>query len=70
MADVGFRKQGRNVNFGVSHWQVSPDFGTDVGFVRRVDIRQTNVSGGYTWWPVRSATYGSGWVVQNYIRKV
>ncbi|HVL23335.1 MAG TPA: SH3 domain-containing protein [Thermomicrobiales bacterium] len=25
---------------------------------------------GYTWWPVRSATYGSGWVVQTYIRKV
>jgi uncharacterized protein YgiM (DUF1202 family) len=25
---------------------------------------------GYTWWPVRSSQYGTGWVVQNYIRKV
>jgi uncharacterized protein YgiM (DUF1202 family) len=26
--------------------------------------------GGYTWWPVRSTTYGSGWVAQDFIDKV
>jgi hypothetical protein len=30
----------------------------------------SRTAGGYTWWPVRSATYGSGWVAQNFIRKV
>lgn len=50
MIDVGFRKQGRNLSYGISHWEVHPDFGTDVGSVRRVDMRQTNLSG-YAWWP-------------------
>ncbi|OLC82676.1 MAG: hypothetical protein AUH72_06135, partial [Acidobacteria bacterium 13_1_40CM_4_65_8] len=56
MVDIGFRKQGRNLSYGISHWEVHPNFGTDVGFVRRVDMRQTNISGGYSWWP-------EGWVV-------
>jgi hypothetical protein len=56
MTDVSFRKQGRNLSYGISHWEVHPDFGTDVGFVRRVDTRQTNVNGGYSWWP-------EGWII-------
>jgi len=51
MMDIGFRKQGRSLNYGISHWEIHPEFGTDVGFVRRVDMRQTNISGGYVWWP-------------------
>jgi hypothetical protein len=51
MMDVSFRKEGRNLSYGVSHFEVDPEFGTDVGFVRRVDMRQTNLSGGYKWWP-------------------
>jgi hypothetical protein len=51
MMDIGFRKQGRHLSYGISHWEVHPEFGTDVGFVRRADIRQTNLNGGYMWWP-------------------
>lgn len=51
MLDIGFRKEGRSVSYGISHWAIHPDFGTDVGFVRRVDMRQTNTSFGYRWWP-------------------
>jgi len=46
MMDIGFRKQGRNLSYGISHWEVHPHFGTDVGFVRRVDMRQTNIRAG------------------------
>ena len=51
MIDVAFRKEGRNLSYGISHWEVHPNFGTDVGFVRRVDMRQTFLSTGYRWWP-------------------
>jgi hypothetical protein len=51
MLDISYRKEGRNLSYGISHWEVHPDFGTDVGFVRRVDTRQTNTNFGYRWWP-------------------
>ena len=51
MADVGLRKEGRNLSYGVFHFDVSPDFRTDMGFIRRVDQRQTNGNLSYRWWP-------------------
>jgi len=51
MIDLSFRKEGRNLNVGVMHFAISPDFKTDAGFVRRVNERQTGVNASYRWWP-------------------
>ena len=68
MVDIGFRKQGRNLSYGISHWEIHPEFGTDVGFVRRVDMRQTNISSAYVWWPEgRVINWGPrGFYTRNY----
>ena len=49
--DFGFVKQGRHLSYGVFHNQISPGFRTDVGFVQRVDMRRTNLTVQYRWWP-------------------
>lgn len=37
----------------------------------RVTITGSSRTGsGYTWWPVRSTTYGSGWAAENWLTKV
>ena len=54
--DISFRKEGRGLSYGVNRWEIGPDFGTEVGFVRRVDLKQTNSNLGYRWWP-------EGWIV-------
>ena len=46
-----FRKRGRNLRYNVGSYTLSPDFKTDVGFVRRTDQRYTFANGGYRWWP-------------------
>jgi hypothetical protein len=51
MIDVMFRKEGRNLGYGASHFRISPDFRTDAGFVRRVDEQQSNVNMNIRWWP-------------------
>ena len=51
MLDIGFRKEGRNLSYGLMHFSISPDFRTDTGFVRRVDQRQTVSTSNYRWWP-------------------
>jgi Domain of unknown function (DUF5916) len=51
LVDVGFRKDGRSLSYSISHFEIHPGFVTDVGFVRRTDIRQTNLNLGYRWWP-------------------
>jgi uncharacterized protein YgiM (DUF1202 family) len=50
--------------------------GTGFGIVATLPVGATGTitassrsANGYTWWPVRTS-YGSGWVVQNFIRKV
>ena len=35
----------------MSSYSLSPEFRTDVGFVRRTDQRYTSATGGYRWWP-------------------
>ena len=51
LIDVNFRKTGRNLSYFASGYDLSPDFQTDVGFVRRVDQRRVDGGGSYTWWP-------------------
>jgi len=49
--DANFSKIGRNLSYSVNSYALSPDFQTDVGFVRRTDQRQTFGSVSYRWWP-------------------
>jgi hypothetical protein len=49
--DIGFNKQGRNLNYSVMHFSISPDFRSDTGFVQRVDQRHTGGNVNYRWWP-------------------
>ena len=49
--DIGFRKRGRNLSYSVDGFALSPDFATDVGFVRRTDQRQVESRIEYEWWP-------------------
>ena len=45
------RRQGRNLSYRLLSFVLSPDFRTDVGFVRRTDQRQTRGDVSYRWWP-------------------
>ena len=49
--DFGFRKRGRNLSYSVDSFSLSPDFRTDVGFVRRTDQRESQARLEYQWWP-------------------
>lgn len=51
MLVAGLSQSGRNMRWGVSAHEISPDFGTEVGFVRRTDIRQISSNLGYRFWP-------------------
>ena len=51
LLDARFSKNGRNLRYAVSSYSLSPEFRTDVGFVRRTDQRYTSLTGGYRWWP-------------------
>ena len=49
--EVSYRKEGRHLSYSLFHYEVSPHFKTDTGFVRRVDQRSTNSNVNYRWWP-------------------
>ena len=51
LLDFGVRKRGRNLSYSLSSFALSPDFQTDVGFVRRTDQRETRGRLEYEWWP-------------------
>ena len=51
LVDANFRSGGRNLNYLSAFTLLSPDFATDVGFVRRTDQRRLLASVGYDWWP-------------------
>ena len=51
LIDASIRSTGRNLSYFLAHFALSPDFQTDVGFVRRVDQRATFGNIGYAWWP-------------------
>jgi Domain of unknown function (DUF5916)/Carbohydrate family 9 binding domain-like len=42
---------GRNIDASLQAYQISPDFETQVGFVRRSDQRRVATDVGYTFWP-------------------
>ena len=49
--DVMLRKSGRNLSYTAATYALSPDFKTDVGFVRRTDQRFSFGNVNYNWWP-------------------
>ena len=49
--DTNFGSSGRNLTYRGSVSVLSPDFRTDVGFVRRTDQRRVSGGMGYKWWP-------------------
>ena len=51
LVDFDFRKRGRNLSYSVEGFALSPDFETDVGFVRRTDQRNYETRVEYQWWP-------------------
>ena len=51
MFDVDLRSQGRNVTYSLQGYSIAPEFDTDVGFVRRRDLRTGMGNLGYRWWP-------------------
>ena len=51
LLDANIRRNGRNLNWFLSSYQLSPDFGTEVGFVRRTDEQRVISSVSYRFWP-------------------
>ena len=51
MINTNLRWNGRNLRFFVLASTTDPEFGTDVGFVRRVDTRRLQGHLSYRWWP-------------------
>jgi len=49
--DASISNTGRNLSFFAAVFEITPDFRTDVGFVRRRDQRQAIGNIGYRWWP-------------------
>ena len=49
--NANIRKSGRNLRYLVAAYSLSPDFKTDVGFVRRTDQRWMFTEVAYRWWP-------------------
>jgi len=49
--DVSIRDNGRNLSWFAAAFEISPDFDTDVGFVRRVNQRLVTGNVSYRWWP-------------------
>ena len=68
MFDMNYRLNGRHWNVFTGAYRLSPDFKTDVGFVRRVDEQRIVSTIGYRLWPETtitnwgpSVTYGRNW---------
>ena len=51
LVNAGFRRDGRNLSYSLFQYALSPDFQTDVGFVRRTDQRASIGYVAYDWWP-------------------
>ena len=68
MFDVNLRSQGRNLTYSFQGYTIAPQFNTDVGFVRRRDIKAGVGNIGYRWWPESwlinwgpSVSYNKNW---------
>jgi len=44
-------REGRNFNYQSSYLQRSPDFRSELGFIERVDMKETQHEVGYNWFP-------------------
>ena len=51
MVDFNVRKEGRHLVYEAGHNRIDPEFGTDLGFIRRVDQKQSTASVAYRFWP-------------------
>ena len=51
LLDFNLRKEGRHLVYDLAHNEIHPDFGTDLGFIRRVDQKQSTAMVGYRSWP-------------------
>jgi len=51
LLDASIRQNGRNLSWFLASYQLSPDFGTDVGFVRRTDEQRVFGNVSYRFWP-------------------
>ena len=51
LVDANFQQRGRKLSYGASAFALSPDFKTDVGFVRRTNQRRFNGEVDYEWRP-------------------
>ena len=51
MFDAGWRHNGRHLGYRASYYSIDPAFDTEVGFVRRRDIRRASSNVSYRWWP-------------------
>jgi hypothetical protein len=49
--NLSFSRQGRGLTYSASTSGIDPNFRTDVGFVRRTDVRQSRTGMGYSWYP-------------------
>lgn len=68
MFDLQLRRNGRNFDWSVETYEISPDFDTDVGFVRRRNQRRVDGNLSYRWFPQSwildwgpRVTYGKNW---------
>ena len=51
MFDLNLRQNGRHLDWSLSAYEISRDFDTEVGFVRRTDQRRTRGNISYRWFP-------------------
>ncbi|HJN43443.1 MAG: hypothetical protein CL477_20575 [Acidobacteria bacterium] len=49
--DASISDNGRNLSWFAAAFEISPDFDTEVGFVRRTDQRRMTGNVSYRWWP-------------------
>ena len=49
--DASIRTTGRNLGWFAAAYEITPDFDTEVGFVRRFDQRRILGNASYRWWP-------------------
>ena len=49
--EVNLRREGRNLGYIINHQEIAPDMHTDLGFIRRVDLKNTSSFIYYRWWP-------------------
>ena len=49
--EIDFAREARNLTYSLAHSSIEPGVRTGTGFIPRVDVRRTDASVGYRWWP-------------------